>query len=41
MDLREKEDYDKFHIKEAISFPGPNISRDKFPVDLHRMVIRQ
>ena len=29
LDLREEEDYKKFHIKEAISFPAPNILRDK------------
>lgn len=29
LDLREEEDYQKFHIREAINFPAPNISRDK------------
>jgi len=29
LDLREEEDYGKFHIREAINFPAPNISRDK------------
>jgi centrosomal protein CEP41 len=29
LDLREEEEYKKFHIKEAINFPAPNISRDK------------
>jgi len=29
LDLREEEDYAKWHIKEAINFPAPNISRDK------------
>jgi centrosomal protein CEP41 len=29
LDLREEEDYHQFHIKEAINFPAPNISRDK------------
>lgn len=29
LDLRDEEDYKKFHIKEAISFPAPNIVRDK------------
>ena len=38
LDLREKEDYELYHIREAISFPGANISRDKFPADMHRMV---
>ena len=40
LDLREKEDYDKYHIKEAMSFPGPNISRDKFPVEMIKMVFK-
>jgi hypothetical protein len=38
LDLREKEDYDKYHIKEAICFPGANISRDKFPTQMYTMV---
>ena len=29
LDLREEEEYAKWHIKEAINFPAPNISRDK------------
>jgi len=29
LDLREPEDYNKWHIKDAISFPSPNICRDK------------
>jgi len=29
LDLREEEEYKAYHIKEAISFPAPNISRDK------------
>ena len=29
LDLRDEEDYKKFHIKEAISFRAPNIVRDK------------
>jgi len=29
LDLRDEDDYKKYHIKEAISFPAPNISRDK------------
>ena len=29
LDLREEEDYKKWHIKEAINFPAPNINRDK------------
>ena len=40
LDLREKEDYNNYHIKEAISFPGPNISRDKIPIEMIRMVIK-
>lgn len=29
LDMREEVDYRKFHIREAINFPAPNISRDK------------
>lgn len=29
LDLREEEEYNRFHIREAINFPAPNISRDK------------
>jgi centrosomal protein CEP41 len=29
LDLRDEDEYKKFHIKEAINFPAPNISRDK------------
>mgnify|MGYP000317489535 FL=1 len=29
LDLREEIEYKAWHIKEAISFPAPNISRDK------------
>lgn len=29
LDLRDTEDYKKFHIRESISFPYPNITRDK------------
>ena len=29
LDLREEIEYKQWHIKEAISFPAPNISRDK------------
>jgi centrosomal protein CEP41 len=38
IDLREKEDYDLYHIKEAVSFPGPNITRDKFTYDMIKLV---
>ena len=29
LDLRDEDEYKKWHIKEAINFPAPNISRDK------------
>ena len=29
LDLREEEEYKEWHIKEAINFPAPNITRDK------------
>lgn len=28
--MREPEEYEQYHIKESLSFPGPNINRDKF-----------
>lgn len=36
LDLREQCDYDNYHIKEAISYPGTFISRDKF---LNQMIM--
>lgn len=38
LDLRERSEYDAFHIKEAISYPGPNISRDKFLPEMINLV---
>ena len=29
IDLREPEEYEEFHIKEALSFPGRQIKQDK------------
>ena len=29
LDLREEEEYKKWHLKESINFPAPNINRDK------------
>lgn len=36
LDLREESDYNLFHIKEALSYPGVLISRDKF---LNQMIM--
>lgn len=36
LDLRDTDDHKKFHIKESISFPGPNILRDKIFANLLR-----
>ena len=36
LDLRELDEYELFHIKEAISFPAPNISRDRMIPELYR-----
>ena len=36
LDLRDEDEYKQFHIKEAISFPAPNISRDKVFAQLLR-----
>jgi hypothetical protein len=38
LDFREKSDYDNYHIREAISFPSPNILRDKFPSEMYSFV---
>ena len=37
LDLREVCDYDRIHLKEAVSFPAVNISRDKFTHQLIMM----
>ncbi len=37
LDLREECDYERIHLKEAISFPAVNISRDKFTHQLIMM----
>lgn len=29
LDLRDPEEYEEFHIREALNYPGPNIKRDK------------
>ena len=34
IDFRDKEEYNKLHIIQAINFPPINISRDKFPFDM-------
>ena len=36
LDLREEDEFSKYHIKEAINFPAPNISRDKVIPELYR-----
>lgn len=38
LDLREKEDFELFHIKESINFPAPNIGRDKFLPEMFSFV---
>jgi hypothetical protein len=38
LDLREKEDYDLYHINEAKSYPATNISRDKFTTEILTLV---
>lgn len=35
LDIREPEDFYKFHIKESVSFPSPNINRDKYTQLIH------
>ena len=36
LDLRDPEEYQLFHIKEALSYPAPNIGRDKIIPELFR-----
>lgn len=35
VDLRDPQEYEKFHIKEAINMPYYNISRDKYPNEVY------
>ena len=37
LDLREEDEYEKYHIKEAISFPAPNITRDRILPQVFRL----
>jgi centrosomal protein CEP41 len=37
LDLREESEYERIHVLEAVSFPGVNISRDKFTQQLIMM----
>ena len=34
LDMREENEYADFHIKESISFPAPNVSRDRLIPEL-------
>ena len=38
LDLREPEEYAMYHIKDAISFPAPNITRDRLLPEVYRFV---
>lgn len=37
LDLRDPDEYQRFHIKEAVSFPTPNITRDRMPAEVFRL----
>ena len=39
LDLREPDEYERYHIKDAISFPAPNITRDRILPEIFRFVI--
>lgn len=39
LDFREPADYRKYHIREAISFPGPLLKRDRFLPIIHQYVL--
>ncbi len=36
LDMRDQEEYQMFHIKEALNYPAPNIGRDKIIPELYR-----
>ena len=36
LDMRDQEEYQMFHIKEALNYPAPNIGRDKIIPELFR-----
>ncbi len=36
LDMRDPEEYQLYHIKEAINYPAPNIGRDKIIPELFR-----
>ena len=36
LDMREESEYLDFHIKEAVNFPAPNVTRDKIIPELYR-----
>ena len=36
LDMRDPDDYQLFHIKESLSYPAPNIGRDKIIPELYR-----
>ena len=38
LDLRDQEEFELFHIKEAINYPAPFLSRDKIIPPLLRFV---
>jgi centrosomal protein CEP41 len=38
LDLREPDEYEKYHIKDALSFPAPNITRDRILPEIFRFV---
>jgi centrosomal protein CEP41 len=41
LDLREENEFEQFHIKEAISFPAPNITRDRILPQVFRLKNQQ
>lgn len=41
LDLRDESEYEQYHIKEAISFPAPNITRDRILPQVFRLKNQQ
>ena len=36
VDVRDEEEFEKYHIKDSVNFPAPNITRDRVSAELHR-----
>ncbi|CAG9327215.1 CEP41_2 [Blepharisma stoltei] len=41
LDLRDEDEYNRFHIKDSISFPSPNVTRDRILPQVFRLKNQQ